>query len=760
MEASLLTLLTVLLIAWSAGLLANKCGFPSILGELAAGIIFGPGVLGAMGYGFTGPIPGLAMLAQVGIFALMLFIGMEVNPRDLVRNGKAGALAALGGFAVPFVVGYLIAVSSGYTTHAGIFLGMAMAVTSLATKSRILVDLNLFGTRIANVLLSGALLSDVGALLVFALVLGMAGQGEVDVREFIHVGIQAGAFFAIATLVGIKVLPWVGRWLKNAIQAERTGSFTFVMLVGLAYAEGAHLMGLHPIIGAFMAGMFLRQGVLKQRLSLEIAHGVRDLAVGFLAPIFFFTAGFHVTLDVVVEQPMFVALVLLAATISKILGTSIFYIFSGNGWREGLVIGAGMNGRGAVEIIIAEIALGMALIDNAMFSVLVLMAFFTTLTVPISMKIGTQWLARRDELVRTDDDRRGLIIIGATPLGRLLARQAVERGKEDVTIVDSNAQRCVRARKEGLPVIRGNALREDVMILAGARDAASLIALTPNASINQLACQFAVQSFGIPMVAQGWPEFADDDAPEEAAAPVLWHVKNPDIEQKLWEHRAERHPDEVMTKKVEELPEDFLSDRSRLPLFLLREERTLLPTAGPRPTDQLVFLRRPMGRYELAQRFNTAVGSAPVLDFAERIPFREFLKQACERLAPMTSESPEDLYKLFEKRENEFSSVLLPGLAIPHAQLPGDRPFVMLLARAREGIVFPGQQEPVQAVFLLLGGQKDRDTHLHALASIARCVSLPHFELSWKGAPDEEAIRQIIITNSGADDYESEVSEG
>lgn len=760
MEVSLLPLLAVLLIAWSAGLIANRFGYPSILGELAAGIIFGPALLGAVGWGFSGPIPGLGMLAQVGIFALMLFIGMEVNYRDLIRNGKAGALAAAGGFAVPFVVGYAIALWMDYSVQAGVFLGMAMAVTSLATKSRILVDLNLFGTRIANVLLSGALLSDIGALLVFALVLGLAG-GNIDATHLVGVGIKVAVFFFIAAIAGLKLLPLLGGLLERYRWTERTGTFTFVLLVGLAYAEAAHLLGLHPIIGAFLAGAFLRQGVLKQRLSLEIAHAVRDMAVGFLAPIFFFTAGFHVTLEVVIDRPLAVVLVLLAATVSKIVGTALLYAFSGNGWREGIVIGAGMNGRGAVEIIIAEIALKAGLIDNSLFSILVLMAFFTTLTVPVGLKFGIRWLESRDELVRTDDDRRGLIIVGATPLGRLLARQAIERTEEPVCLVDSNAQRCLRARRENLPVIRGNALREDVLVLAGARDAASLIAMTPNASINQLVCQQAREHFGIPAVAQGWPEYFEEDIREDVARlPVLWPCENADVERKLWEHRAERHPGEIECVGLVSVTGSAVlpEDRTRLPLFLMRGDRAILPhTAKPKPDDKLVCLNRPAGRAELAKRFQLAVQAAPVLDFSDRTDFKEFLRQASKALAPDAAESPETIYELFHQREREFSSVLVPGLAIPHASLPGERPFLVLLARGREGIVFPGQEEPVRAVFLLLGGQGDRDTHLHALSTIARSVSRPEFDLTWQGAPDTGTLRAILLGGETVDEYEEEL---
>ncbi|WP_272481682.1 cation:proton antiporter, partial [Rhodothermus marinus] len=149
---------------------------------------------------------------------------------------------------------------------------------------------------------------------------------------------------------------------------------------------------------------------------------MRDVSLGFLAPIFFVTAGFEVTFDVFQQHPILLAGVIAAATVAKIVGTALFYLPTGYGWREGVVIGAGMNGRGAVEIIIAQIGLSMGIIDATIFSILVFMAIFTTATVPVLLKLGVDWLKRRNELVRSDHERRGVLIIGAGATARALGR--------------------------------------------------------------------------------------------------------------------------------------------------------------------------------------------------------------------------------------------------------------------------------------------------------------------------------------------------
>src|SRR5690606_24840280 len=156
--------------------------------------------------------------------------------------------------------------------------------------------------------------------------------------------------------------------------------------------------------------------------SQDLMGAVRDSSIGFLAPIFFVTAGFQVSLSVFRDDLTLLLAIIGVATVGKVVGTAAFYLLSGNGWREGLTIGGGMNGRGAVERIVAGIALEMGLITREVFSILVFMAIFTTATVPFFLKWGTEWLRSRGELVRAQGRRSGLIILGAGPTAREVAR--------------------------------------------------------------------------------------------------------------------------------------------------------------------------------------------------------------------------------------------------------------------------------------------------------------------------------------------------
>jgi Trk K+ transport system NAD-binding subunit len=193
-------------------------------------------------------------------------------------------------------------------------------------------------------------------------------------------------------------------------------------------------------------------------------------------------------------------LVIVLATVGKILGTAVFYLPTGYGFREGLAVGAGMNGRGAVEIIVAEIALAAGLIDATIFSILVFMAIATTATVPILLTASIRWLKSRGELVA--DDRDGVIIVGASPTAREVATHLESAA---VTLVDTNADHCRDAEAVGLKVVKGNALDVDVLDEAGAANAKTLLAVTANGEVNLLAARIATERFGVPEVLVAMP---------------------------------------------------------------------------------------------------------------------------------------------------------------------------------------------------------------------------------------------------------------
>ena len=491
-------LLLVLAAALAGGWVARRLGYPSILGELAAGILLGPPLLGLLATDDA-----ITVIGKLGVILLMLYIGLHLDPASLGKASKPGLYASIGGFIVPAALGFgLIMLIEGDAVAAS-FVAVAMGVTSLATKSRILVDLGILNTRIAHVLMAGALFSDVAALVLFAALLGLAATGTIALSGILATIAKAVLFLGGAWLVGGWLFPKLAPVLTRR-KLDPSVLFISVVGVGLAFAAAAEAAGLHGILGAFLAGLFIREGVLSHSQLSAVETRARNISVGLLAPVFFVTAGFKVSFEVFTDSFFLVLAVVVLATVGKIIGTALFYIPTGYGFREGVAVGSGMNGRGAVEIIVAEIALTAGIIDARIFSILVFMAVFTTATVPVLLTKSIEWLRRRGELVA--DERNGILFIGAGPVAVRMATLLAEH--TPVTLIDTNPDHGREAARHGLTMIKGNALDEDVMEEAGATDARCLVAITPNPEVNLLTAQLAKQRFGIPTIHVALPEDA------------------------------------------------------------------------------------------------------------------------------------------------------------------------------------------------------------------------------------------------------------
>ena len=487
MSLDVLNLLLVLLAAVAGGWVARRFGYPAILGELAAGIVLGPPLLGLLESDDA-----LAVIGKLGVVLLMLAIGLHLDPSDLGNSAKAGALAAAGGFVVPAALGFGLMMLVDGDPLAATYVCVAMGVTSLATKSRILGDLGILNTRVAHVLMSGALFSDIAALIIFAGILGLAATGTLAIGGVAAAVVKAALFLGGTWLIGTRAFPVAGRLLAKH-KPDLSMVVLGVVLVGLAFAAAADAAGLHAILGAFLAGLYLREDLLPRGFLVDVERRMRGLSVGLLAPVFFVTAGFQVSFDVFTESPLLLAGVVVLATVGKVVGTAIFYLPTGHGFREGIAVGAGMNGRGAVEIIVAEIALAAGLIDATVFSILVFMAIFTTATVPILLTRAIAWLDRHGELV--GEDRDSYVIVGAGPVARRLAASLAETAP--VTMIDTNADHCAAARGDGLTAINGSGLDEDVLAEAHAAGAKALLAATANAEVNLLTAKIARRHFGV-----------------------------------------------------------------------------------------------------------------------------------------------------------------------------------------------------------------------------------------------------------------------
>ena len=500
----LLPLAAVLAGALVGGRLASRLGYPPILGEILAGVVIGPAALGLVDTTAT-----IEVLGELGVLVMMLSIGMHLDSRALGRASGAGVAAAVGGFVLPLGLGTGLMALAGFELMEAVFVGLAMGVTSLAVNGRILVDLRILDTRIAYVLMAGALLSDLAVLVAFAAILD---GGPVSTGAVLSSVMAIAAYGSVAWVAGRWALPVVFQWLARLGTASTAAA---AIGVALLFAWGAEVAGLHAVVGTFLAGMFLTE----RRLGTEVVRGIRTVVevvgLGMLAPIFFVAVGFEVSLDVFRTDLVLVVAVIAVASLGKVAGTVVAYALARQPWREGLVVGAGMNGRGAVEIIVAEIALAQGVIGRDTFSILVFMAIVTTASVPVLLTRGVQWLRSRGELQRAGT-RAGTVIVGAGPVARVTARLLRTAGP--VRLVDTNRVNQSDGEREGLEVVAGSAFDDAVLAEAGIDEAERVLALTPNVEANLLVAQIASRR-GVPSVAAFVP-----DADTARLSHVIGHV--------------------------------------------------------------------------------------------------------------------------------------------------------------------------------------------------------------------------------------------
>ena len=407
---NLLWLALILLAARLFAPLAQKLGFPAVLGELLLGVALGN--LSLFGFHYFDGVakdPIIAFIAELGVIVLLLQIGLETRLAELVRvGGRATAVAAVG-IAAPFALGtYLVGplLLPGMTQNAYLFLGATLAATSVGITGRVFRDLGRLDSTEARIVLGAAVIDDVLGLVILAVVSGLVQAGKVSLPETAWIIAEAGIFLGGSIWLGRLIAPHSSRWLAR-LDAGPSMLFAQVLATGLFLAWLAHAIGLAPIIGAFAAGllfepMFLRHfetpRIVQEAAPLlpdgESGKSLRSLMekharhqhesmiepIGyFFVPVFFVLTGMQVDLATLAD-PMLVAIALgvSAAAVAGKLASGLAAGRGVNGW----IVGWGMVPRGEVGLIFAVAGQKLGVLGEAMFSIVVVMVILTTLLTP------------------------------------------------------------------------------------------------------------------------------------------------------------------------------------------------------------------------------------------------------------------------------------------------------------------------------------------------------------------------------------------
>jgi Kef-type K+ transport system membrane component KefB len=396
LDLGLLTMQIVVIVGVSrlAGSVLARFGQPRVVGEMAAGLLLGPSVLGRLAPSLSAALFPAASLgfvnaiSQVGLLLFMFLVGLELDPAHLRRRGRAALLTSHASIVAPFLLGTALALGvysrlapTGVAfTPFALFMGAAMSVTAFPVLARILADRGMTTTPLGALAIVCAAVGDVTAWCILAAVVMIARSSGIESLAFTLAG--TAVYLAVMLVV---VRPLLARVAERAVRPRSSpqGSLAIVMLVALTSAWVTERIGIHAMFGAFVVGALLPpSGALAELLSARL----RDLMIVLLLPLFFAFTGLRTTVSLIAGGWLWLvcALVLLVAVAGKLGGTAVGARASGMPWRGALSLGALMNTRGLMELVILNVGLDIGVLSPTLFAMMVAMALVTTaLTTPL-----------------------------------------------------------------------------------------------------------------------------------------------------------------------------------------------------------------------------------------------------------------------------------------------------------------------------------------------------------------------------------------
>jgi Kef-type K+ transport system membrane component KefB len=352
---------------------AERLEQPAVVGELLAGLILGPSLLGLL----DPTDPAIHLLAQTGVVILLFSIGLETRLKALLEVGGASTAVAAIGVALPFIGGYFACRALGLQNNQSIVMGAALTATSVGITARVLGDLGTLRRPESQVILGAAVIDDVIGLIILAVVSDAVTGSEITVLSVATTTLFAFGFLAVALLIGSWLaqpfMATVERFTGTEVVA--TTALALAFLLGLA----ASASGSAPIVGAFAAGMILAP----TPQATTVSRGMRGVGA-FFVPIFFVAVGAAVDARSFMDpRTLLIGTILLAI---GVLGKVAAGVGAWQHKGRRLLIGVGMVPRGEVGLIFAQLGLSVAVLDASLFSALALVVFVTTFIAPPILK--------------------------------------------------------------------------------------------------------------------------------------------------------------------------------------------------------------------------------------------------------------------------------------------------------------------------------------------------------------------------------------
>ncbi|HEY2511685.1 MAG TPA: cation:proton antiporter [Polyangiaceae bacterium] len=386
----LLSLAVLLTGARVLGELARALGLPLVIGEITAGILLGPTALGRLAPGaYQGLFPSgapkvmLGAYTSVAVVLLLVVAGLEVDLAVVRRRGKSALTTSILGIILPLaggiLLGYLLPdsdlVQPSHRSLFAFFIGVALSISALPVIAKTLLDLGLFKTEMGLLVMAAAMIDDLLGWLSFSVLVGPMQGGELKLEKtLITVALTVG-FVVVCLVLGRQVVDRVFARIENAPGSAPGRLLSVVILLSLFGASATQAIGIHAVFGGFVVGVMVADS---RKLKTRTRVVIEDFVMNIFAPVFFASLGLRVDFTRAFDLRLCV-LVFVIASAAKIVGCSVGARIGGLAWRQSAAIGFGLNARGAMEIILALLALDAGLIKEQLFVALVVMALLTSL---------------------------------------------------------------------------------------------------------------------------------------------------------------------------------------------------------------------------------------------------------------------------------------------------------------------------------------------------------------------------------------------
>ncbi len=385
-EQLFVSIIIILVAARLLGEIFQRIGQPSLVGELSAGLIIGPSVLG-----LVHPSSDLHVLSNLAVFFLMFLAGLQMDPREIRRAGGSAMVISIIAFFLPLLSGTCASLLFGLTMIQSIFMGLLLSITAVPVSAIVLMQFGILNSRLGSTVITAAVVNDIMSLIVLSIILQIAagnGMIQINVGDIFFSGINIALFLGGIFLVDMllrKIGAGVFRKVEPYIKRLQTkeASFGVLLITVIAISLIAQNIGLHFIIGTFFSGLVIYKGRIGPQNFNKVYGTISAITFGFFAPIFFALIGIEFNIQSLVNAiPLFTAL-LAIAIVTKIVAGYIGAKIVGFSREVSLAIGFLMNGRGMVELVIASIGFAAGVIDMTLFSIAVAIGLITSILAPI-----------------------------------------------------------------------------------------------------------------------------------------------------------------------------------------------------------------------------------------------------------------------------------------------------------------------------------------------------------------------------------------